>query len=98
MTWWSEHSATPRFVLAKLAIRCRFVDRFVGQGPLPCVRSTVLYSWPPPSLRPVPASPVPRLPRYDEGATTSRRANPLAYGFGYGFHASLLCSCSPERS
>src|ERR1700689_2444867 len=30
MTWWSEHSAAPRFVLAKLAIRCRFVDRFVG--------------------------------------------------------------------
>jgi hypothetical protein len=30
MTWWSEHSAVPRFVLAKLAIRCRFVDRFVG--------------------------------------------------------------------
>src|SRR6478736_5523847 len=30
MTWWSEHSAVPRFVLAKSAIRCRFVDRFVG--------------------------------------------------------------------
>src|SRR5208337_2777670 len=30
MTWWSEHSAVPRFVLATLAIRCRFVDRFVG--------------------------------------------------------------------
>ena len=30
MTWWSEHSAVPRFVLAELAIRCRFVDRFVG--------------------------------------------------------------------
>ena len=30
MTWWSEHSAAPRFVLAKLAIRCRFVCRFVG--------------------------------------------------------------------
>jgi hypothetical protein len=30
MTWWSEHSAVPRLVLAKLAIRCRFVDRFVG--------------------------------------------------------------------
>src|SRR5438067_3595890 len=30
MTWWSEYSAAPRFVLAKLAIRCRFVDRFVG--------------------------------------------------------------------
>src|SRR5271157_3041024 len=30
MTWWSEHSAVPRFVLAELAIRCRCVDRFVG--------------------------------------------------------------------
>ena len=30
MTWWSEYSAVPRFLLAKLAIRCRFVDRFVG--------------------------------------------------------------------
>ena len=30
MTWWSEYSAVPRLVLAKLAIRCRFVDRFVG--------------------------------------------------------------------
>ena len=30
MTWWSEHSAVPGFVLAKLAIRCLFVDRFVG--------------------------------------------------------------------
>ena len=32
MTWWSEQSAVPRFVLAKLAIRCRFVDRFVGSS------------------------------------------------------------------
>src|SRR5205823_5482979 len=30
MTWWSAYSAVPRFVLAKLAIRCRFVDRFLG--------------------------------------------------------------------
>jgi hypothetical protein len=30
MTWWSEHSAVPRFVLASSAIRCRFVDRFAG--------------------------------------------------------------------
>ena len=30
MTWWSEYSAVLRFVLAKLAIRYRFVDRFVG--------------------------------------------------------------------
>ena len=32
MTWWSEYSAAPRFVLAKLAIRCRFVDRFMGSS------------------------------------------------------------------
>src|SRR5215831_19210727 len=30
MTWSSEHSAVPRFVLAKSAIHCRFVDRFAG--------------------------------------------------------------------
>ena len=29
MAWCSEDSATPRFVLASSAIRCRFVDRFV---------------------------------------------------------------------
>ena len=29
MTWCSADSATPRFVLASPAIRCRFVDRFV---------------------------------------------------------------------
>ena len=33
------------------------------QSPLPCFRSTVLYSWRLPSLRRVPASPVPRLHR-----------------------------------
>jgi len=30
MTWWSEHSAVPRFILANSAIRCPFVDRFIG--------------------------------------------------------------------
>jgi len=30
MTWCSVDSATPRFVLASSAIRCRFVDRFVS--------------------------------------------------------------------
>src|SRR5262245_41242848 len=30
-------SATPRFVLASSAIRCRFVDRFVGLSVLSCV-------------------------------------------------------------
>src|SRR3954471_700244 len=30
MTWWSELSASPGLDLARLAIRCRFVDRFAG--------------------------------------------------------------------
>jgi hypothetical protein len=30
MTWLSNYSAALRLVLAKLAIRCRFVDRFGG--------------------------------------------------------------------
>jgi len=42
------------------------------QCPLPCVRSTVLIPWRPPSLARVPVSPVPRGQRYYEGATTSR--------------------------
>jgi len=41
------------------------------QSPLPCFRSTVLYSWRPPSLERVPASPVPRGQQYYAGATTS---------------------------
>ena len=42
------------------------------QSPLPCVRSTVLIPWRPPSLARVPVSPVPRGQRSYEGATTSR--------------------------
>ena len=53
------------------------------QGPLPCVRSTVLYSWRPPSLCRVPASPVPRHLRYYEGATTSRSREPAPLWFRF---------------
>ena len=45
----------------------------------------VLIAWRPPSLRRVPASPVPRPLRYYEAATTSRRACPSAYVFASGF-------------
>src|SRR6266436_9745782 len=71
MTWCSENSTFPGFVLASSAIHCRFVDRFArfivpslfpGNGSL----SRRL-----PSLFRVPVSPVPRSPRYYEGATTS---------------------------
>ena len=73
MTWWSEHSAAPRFVLAKLAIRCRFVDRFVGSR-VPSHVSGQRFSsrGAPLPLARVPVSPVPRGQRSYEGATTSR--------------------------
>src|SRR5260370_3929703 len=43
----------------------------------------------PPFLKRVPVSPVPRLPRYYEAATTSRRAWPSAYDFASGFRVIL---------
>jgi hypothetical protein len=106
MTWWSEHSAVPRFVLAELAIRCRFVDRFVGSR-VPSHVSGQRFSaqWRPPSLDRVPASPVPRLHRYYEGATTSRPREPGPLWFRFQaprappvfvFAAALLTS--PEEA
>jgi len=50
--------------------------RPVEMMPLPCFRSTVLSSWRLPSLRRVPANPVPRLHWYYKGATTSRSREP----------------------
>src|SRR5271156_1130111 len=77
MTWWSEHSAVPRFVLAELAIRCRCVDRFVGSRvPSHVSGQRLSTQCRPPSLDRVPASPVPRLHQYYEGATTSRPREP----------------------
>ena len=55
------------------------------QCSLPCFASMGLVARRPPFLRRVPARPVPRLPRYYEAATTSRRACPSAYGFASGF-------------
>src|SRR5258708_16274739 len=77
MTWWSEYSAVPRFVLAKLAIRCRFVDRFAGSR-VPSRVSGQRFSTHDTFLPSVGSrrSPVPRLHRYYEGATTSRSREP----------------------
>ena len=50
----------------------------------------VLIAWRPPSLRRVPASPVPRPLRYYEAATTSRRACPSAYVFASGFRPGSI--------
>jgi hypothetical protein len=51
------------------------------QGSLPCFPSMGLSSRRPPFLQWVPASPVPRLQRYYEGATTSRTRAPGALWF-----------------
>ena len=99
MTWWSEHSAVPRFVLAKLAIRCRFVDRFVGSR-VPSHVSGQRFSTRDASLPSVGS----RRARFPDFIGTMKalrlpaRAYLVPYGFGSGPHALLLCSCSPKRS
>ena len=87
MTWWSEHSAVPRFVLAKLAIRCRFVDRFVGSS-VPSHVSGQRFSTrgaPLPSAGSRPA----RFPVFISTMKVLRlpaRAYLLPYGFGHRLH------------
>ena len=71
---------------------------FGTQSSLPCFPQWSLIAWRPPSLRRVPASPVPRLRRYYEAATTSRRACPSAYVFASGFRQVSMVSCSLTRS
>jgi hypothetical protein len=68
------------------------------QCPLPCFRSAVLSAWRLPSLDRVPASPVPRLQRYYEGATTSRVRLPGPLWIRFRAPRAPPCSCSPWRS
>src|SRR4029077_14411174 len=99
MTWWSEYSAVPRFVLAKLAIRCRFVDRFVGSR-VPSHVSGQRFSTHDTFLPSV-GSRRARFPVFIGTMKALRlpaRANLVPYGFGCRPHAPLLCSCSPKRS
>jgi len=94
MTWWSEYSAAPRCVLATLAIRCRFVDRFVGSR-VPSRVSGQRFSTHgafPPSV----GSRRARFPVFIGTMKALRlpaRANLVPYGFGCRPHAPLLCSC-----
>jgi hypothetical protein len=93
MTWWSEHSAVPRLVLAKLAIRCRFVDRFVGSR-VPSRVSGQRFS-PRGASLPSVGSRRARFPVFIGTTKALRlpaRANLLPYGFGCRPHAPLLCS------
>ncbi len=71
---------------------------FGTQSSLPCFPQWSLIARRPPSLRRVPASPVPRFLRYYEAATTSRRACPPAYVFASGFRPRSKLSCSLARS
>lgn len=99
MTWWSEHNAAPRFVLAKVAIRCRCVDRFVGSR-VPSHVSGQRFSTHGTFL-PSAGSRRARFPVFIGTMKVLRlpaRANPVPYGFGRRSHAPLLCSCSPRRS
>jgi hypothetical protein len=99
MTWWSEYSAVPRFVLAKLAIRCRFVDRFVGSR-VPSRVSGQRFSTHDTFLPSV-GSRRARFPVFIGTMKVLRlpaRANLVPYGFGCRLHAPLPCSCSPKRS
>ena len=69
------------------------------QGSLPCFASMGLCARRPPSLQRVPVSPVPRLFRYYETATTSRSARPSAYDFASGFRVCLVVRvrlCAPD--
>ena len=99
MTWWSEYSAVPRFVLAKLAIRCRLVDRFVGFR-VPSRVSGQRFSTHDTFLPSV-GSRRARFPVFIGTMKALRlpaRANLVPYGFGCRPHAPLPCSCSPTRS
>jgi hypothetical protein len=99
MTWWSEHSAVPGFVLAKLAIRCRFVDRFVGSS-VPSLVSGQRFS-PRGTLLPSAGSRPARFPVINGTMKVLRlpaRACLLPYCFGHRPHVRLLCSSSPKRS
>ncbi len=71
MTHWSGDVGP-----ASSAIHCRFVPRLPGYKVPSRFPPMVLSTRRPPSLHRVPASPVPRLPRYYEGATTSRSRIP----------------------
>jgi hypothetical protein len=92
MTWWSEYSAAPRCVLAKSAIRRRFVDRFVGSS-VPSHVSGQRFS-PRGTLLPSAGSRPARFPVFIGTTKVLRlpaRAYLLPYCFGHRSHARLRC-------
>jgi hypothetical protein len=79
------------FVLAKLAIRCLFVDKFVGSS-VPSYVSGQRVSTRGVSLPSAgsPASPVPRRHQYYGALRLPARAHLVPYGFGFRLHVFLL--------
>ena len=91
MTWCSECSAVPGFVLAKSAIRCLFVDRFVGSS-VPSHVSGQRVSTRGVSL-PSAGSQQARFPvviSTMEALRLPASAYPVPYGFGSRPHVFLL--------
>jgi hypothetical protein len=91
MTWCSEHSAVPGFVLAKSAIRCLFVDKFVGSSAPSCVSgqrvSTRGVSLPSAGSR---QARFPDVISTMEALRLPARAHLVPYGFGSRLHVFLL--------
>src|SRR6202162_5041416 len=103
MTWCSVDSATPRFVLASSAIRCRFVDRFVRLKVLSRV-SRQRFS---PHGTPLPLIGSRRVRFPDVSGRIEVLRLPVTHPrslicFASGVHATLLGSClaacAPRRS
>jgi hypothetical protein len=105
MTWCSEDSATPRFVLASSAIRCRFVDRFVRLRVLSRVSRQRLS----PHDTPLPSIGSRRVQFPDVTGHIEVLRLPDTHPrslicFASGVHATLLgsclaaCACVPGRS
>jgi hypothetical protein len=103
MTWCSVDSATPRFVLASSAIRCRFVDRFVRLKVLSRV-SRQRFS---PHGTPLPSIGSRRVRFPDVSGRIEVLRLPVTHPrslicFASGVHAtflgSCLAACAPKRS
>src|SRR5712691_4315768 len=99
MTWCSENSTVPGFLLASSAIHCCFVDRFAGS----IVPSRVCLQWLSAHGASLPSfgsrrARFPALSGTMKALRLPTRASMVAYWFASTAHAILLHSCSPRRS
>ena len=92
---------SPISVLAKSAIRCRSVDRFVGSSVSPspmCQVNGSLLVAPLPSAGSRPARFLVFIGHLRRCYDFLHAPYLLPYGFGHRPHVRLLCSWSPRRS